>query len=122
MTRRPPHIPKRKPIPKTLRLVIVSRSGGICEREGCENEAREIDHIVPVASGGTNDEDNLQNICRICHVEKTGTDIKGIRKADRLAGKAGQLARRKRRGKGSIPSRPNPWPKGRKLPSRKFNR
>lgn len=30
----------------------------------------EVDHIVPVAKGGTNDESNLQPLCHQCHVRK----------------------------------------------------
>ena len=31
----------------------------------------QIDHILPLANGGTNDEDNLQALCKECHFEKT---------------------------------------------------
>jgi len=31
----------------------------------------EVDHIVPLSAGGTNDHDNLQALCRNCHGEKT---------------------------------------------------
>ena len=34
-------------------------------------EKLQIDHIIPLASGGTNDEDNLQALCKLCHFEKT---------------------------------------------------
>ena len=30
-----------------------------------------IDHIVPLANGGTNDDENLQVLCEPCHFEKT---------------------------------------------------
>jgi len=34
----------------------------------------EIDHIIPVCLGGTNDENNLQTLCRECHIEKSYHD------------------------------------------------
>lgn len=30
-----------------------------------------MDHIVPLAQGGTNDTSNLQTLCRSCHSKKT---------------------------------------------------
>ena len=34
----------------------------------------EVDHVVRVADGGTNDERNLQTRCRSCHRIKTAAD------------------------------------------------
>ena len=34
----------------------------------------EIDHIIPVACGGTNDDDNLQVLCKPCHKNKTQSE------------------------------------------------
>ena len=34
----------------------------------------QIDHIVPLATGGTNDSDNLQALCKKCHFDKTKTE------------------------------------------------
>ena len=31
----------------------------------------EVDHIVPRENGGSHDDDNLQTLCRGCHIEKT---------------------------------------------------
>ncbi len=33
--------------------------------------ATEVDHIVPLEQGGSNDELNLQALCRKCHLEKS---------------------------------------------------
>jgi len=35
----------------------------------------EIDHIIAVCLGGTNDEDNLRCLCRECHRKKTNKDL-----------------------------------------------
>ena len=34
----------------------------------------EIDHIIPLGNGGTNDADNLQVLCKPCHFEKSKTE------------------------------------------------
>lgn len=37
--------------------------------------AREVDHIVPLADGGSNDATNLQCLCKSCHSRKTREDM-----------------------------------------------
>lgn len=37
----------------------------------CGDVATEIDHIVELNAGGTNDLDNLQPLCKACHKAKT---------------------------------------------------
>jgi 5-methylcytosine-specific restriction endonuclease McrA len=37
----------------------------------CGNLATDIDHIVEVANGGTDDIENLQPLCNACHKAKT---------------------------------------------------
>lgn len=41
--------------------------------------ADEVDHVVPLFKGGTNDESNLQPLCRPCHVDKTTADAREAR-------------------------------------------
>jgi HNH endonuclease len=41
------------------------------ENRGCFGITYEIDHIVEKALGGSDDEQNLQAICSICHAYKT---------------------------------------------------
>ena len=33
--------------------------------------AYEVDHVIPLAAGGSNDESNLRALCRRCHGLKT---------------------------------------------------
>lgn len=41
----------------------------------------DVDHIINVAEGGTDDDDNLQVLCPICHEVKTRTEaIRGKRR------------------------------------------
>ena len=37
----------------------------------CGDRATEVDHIVEVVNGGTNDIENLQPLCKACHKQKT---------------------------------------------------
>ena len=39
--------------------------------EYISSEGFEVDHIIPVRQGGTDEMENLQLLCRECHVEKT---------------------------------------------------
>lgn len=43
----------------------------------------EIEHLLPLALGGADDDDNRKPAHRKCHLAKTRQDIKSIRKADR---------------------------------------
>lgn len=52
-----------------LRKQVLERDGHLCQI--CrETPATRVDHIIPVALGGTNDEDNLQAACRWCNATK----------------------------------------------------
>ena len=59
----------RQPIPRKLRHEVFKRDGYRCCECGASKDetSLEIDHIVPVARGGTNDIDNLQTLCRECN-------------------------------------------------------
>ena len=39
-----------------------------------------VDHVIPVSEGGTDDEENLQAICRECHSLKTQKESMEARK------------------------------------------
>jgi len=58
---------------KKERKVIYEKSNQTCLCCGKEIKIKEthIDHIIPLANGGTNDEENLQLLCKPCHFEKT---------------------------------------------------
>ena len=42
--------------------------------DGGGTEADYVDHVVPLAEGGTDDRWNLRRICRDCHARKTGRE------------------------------------------------
>ena len=65
---------KRKSIKPSLRFEILKRDDYRCQMCGVtakDGAALEIDHITPVAKGGTNDADNLQVLCRECNAGKS---------------------------------------------------
>lgn len=46
----------------------------MCLREGRTTAAQEVHHIVPLAEGGTHDEDNLMALCKSCHSRITALE------------------------------------------------
>ena len=64
-----------------IRRSILSRDYGMCQpckRLGRITMAAQVDHIVPLASGGRDNEDNLQAICYKCHEAKTKVDVAAL--------------------------------------------
>ena len=62
----------RRPIDPHVRLGVLRRDGyrcGHCFRE-VDRSLLEIDHIVPLSLGGTDDPSNLQTLCRTCNRRK----------------------------------------------------
>lgn len=47
-----------------------------CRWPGCPEAASDVDHIVPRSEGGTDDEDNLQGLCKHHHGIKTRQESK----------------------------------------------
>ncbi len=67
--------PKRKKFSRAEEKALWKKYGGrcvICER-GTDFDEGEIDHIIPLAKGGTNDYDNLQWLCLRCNKLKGHT-------------------------------------------------
>jgi len=61
-----------------IRDIILQRDDFKCVK--CNKQGLEIDHIIPVALGGTNEISNLQTLCSRCHREKTNKDVEKIAK------------------------------------------
>jgi len=64
-----------------LRALVMARDGYLCQCEACQQRliplvAHEVDHIRPLAEGGTDDLDNLRAINRDCHRVKTQQEAK----------------------------------------------
>ena len=57
---------------KEERQKLLDKADGCCEC--CKKEIKkafDVDHIIPLAEGGTNASENLQVLCKPCHFEKT---------------------------------------------------
>jgi len=48
-------------------LVILDRSRGFCEGCGVAGVPLTVDHITPLAAGGSNEADNLRAVCQRCN-------------------------------------------------------
>ncbi len=57
---------------KRRRAKVMRRDGGLCVR--CGRQGSHVDHIIPVARGGSWGMENLQTLCRECHSFKTKQD------------------------------------------------
>ncbi|NJO85681.1 MAG: HNH endonuclease [Synechococcaceae cyanobacterium RM1_1_27] len=64
--------PQRIPIPTSVRGYIFTRDKHQCQGCGKRDPKPniQIDHIIPVAQGGSNDISNLQTLCRQCNQQK----------------------------------------------------
>ena len=56
-----------------VRRRVLRRDGYRCYVCGAEG-ASQVDHIIPVSRGGTDDESNLASICNACHAAKTSRE------------------------------------------------
>lgn len=56
-------------LPEQLRQAVFERNGFKCLHCGTPTNLT-IDHIIPLFKGGTNDEFNLQTLCRSCNSKK----------------------------------------------------
>ncbi len=55
---------------RKIRQRIINRDRGLCQQ--CGNEGDSVDHIIPRSQGGTDDDWNLQLLCRPCNSSKGG--------------------------------------------------
>ena len=73
--------------PKRSRVLVrtaLARAGGKCQSCGAEEEALEVDHILPLCLGGKDETGNMQALCAACHGTKTRDDVRRLRKAERI--------------------------------------
>lgn len=63
-----------------IRNAVLRRDNYLCQpclKRGRYTEAAEVDHIVPLASGGGNELENQQSICKPCHRIKSAMEGDG---------------------------------------------
>jgi 5-methylcytosine-specific restriction enzyme A len=69
------------PLPRnweSLRRQALQRDGWLCvecEKAGRVVLAKDVDHVVSRARGGSNALTNLQSLCRRCHLRKSALDL-----------------------------------------------
>jgi 5-methylcytosine-specific restriction enzyme A len=63
---------KRKAFTKSIRHEVFKRDNYKCKECGVPNKKAilHIDHIIPLAKGGTDELDNLQTLCEACNISK----------------------------------------------------
>lgn len=102
---------RRPTFSTSFRLTLFLKRKGICTACAQKIEAGkawDIDHILPLALGGTNEPHNLQILCKPCHRAKTShSDIPRIAKTKRL--KAHHLGARAPSTRPIPGSRHSPW-------------
>lgn len=64
---------------RKLKEQIHLRDNYTCQHCGIVTLELECDHILNKAQGGTDDESNLQSLCRPCHTKKTQIESQKIR-------------------------------------------
>lgn len=60
------------PLPQPVKAAIRARDRNSCQ--ACGQPGHHVDHIIPLAEGGTHDPHNLQLLCTPCHNAKTRTE------------------------------------------------
>ena len=74
----------RKPVSKRMRFEVLKRDGHACRYCGATAPTAKlvVDHVVPVALGGTNDPSNLTAACADCNSGKSSTSANESTLAD----------------------------------------
>ncbi len=68
-----------------LRSRVFARADFACQNCGKRSGDLECDHVMPVEEGGKSDLDNLQALCRDCHMAKTRRESGAELTEDQLA-------------------------------------
>lgn len=79
---------KRKQRTGKQRLAILETHGSRCYLSGAiidpVRDRWEIEHVIPLAGGGTDDDDNCRPVLASAHIEKTKADLANIAKGKRI--------------------------------------
>lgn len=68
--------PNRRRVPSSMKTVVAANNNWTCNI--CDmklSHAHDIDHIISLCEGGSNDANNLQPLCKNCHGLKSKIDI-----------------------------------------------
>ncbi|MGC5246426.1 HNH endonuclease [Gordonia sp. DT219] len=63
---------------RKVRAAVIRRDGNRCTQCGADGRRvrLDVDHIVNVKRGGTDDLENLRALCRTCHQAKTQSEAR----------------------------------------------
>ena len=64
----------RRLMARNKRILSINPLCAECQKHGKVTVATEVDHIIPLFKGGTEEDNNLQGLCRACHEVKTLAD------------------------------------------------
>lgn len=89
-------VPKRKAISTRRRFEIFKRDAFTCQYCGAHppHVVLHVDHVVAVAEGGTNDDENLITACDTCNLGKSDIPLTSIPGSLSLAEKTASLKER----------------------------
>lgn len=81
------HVRQRGAGYERLRLSVLREASGVCQCADCRAQGRlrpahEVDHVLPLWAGGTDDVANLQAINRDCHRAKSAREAAARAKGD----------------------------------------
>lgn len=74
----PPTKTPRESIPKTRRFEILKRDEyrcQLCGKSADDDVTLHVDHRVPLAKGGSNEDDNLWTLCETCNLGKADREL-----------------------------------------------
>tara|TARA_R110000868_G_scaffold91230_7_gene253071 strand:- start:498 stop:806 length:309 start_codon:yes stop_codon:yes gene_type:complete len=81
------HATRRSMTP--LRALKIFEMGGgkcaCCGRKLKAGDDWDIDHVMALCNGGTDDDTNMQVLCSWCHTDKTSDDVAQAAKGKRMA-------------------------------------
>jgi 5-methylcytosine-specific restriction enzyme A len=64
------HAPRKQSISQAVRWSVFRDDEFACKICGETEKPLHVDHIIPVARGGSNDRHNLQTLCETCNTSK----------------------------------------------------
>jgi 5-methylcytosine-specific restriction endonuclease McrA len=60
--------PYKDPVYQANRVTVLALAEGQCQMtHGCQRRATTVDHVIPLAKGGTHELANLRAACRTCN-------------------------------------------------------
>lgn len=81
------HAPRGSMTPQRALRIFQARGGHCadCKRKLGPQDDWDVDHVIALENGGTDDDSNLQVLCEWCHKPKTADDHGKAAKGRRMA-------------------------------------